>query len=206
MPASIEVHARPDPLRSHGAWIVLVLAVGAGALCGSERGVVTGLFIGTVFAGGFLATGAWVVGLRRKLRQAAAGAVLAGTCLSLALVARDDWTFLGVVGLAALCAVAAAWSSARWGFLSTPALAFGLAALSLAAPAAALTEPADAARAAALFCALWPFSVWRSVRIATPLRSGALWDRRKLRALGLRESALHALWAGTAACGASWIG
>lgn len=205
MPASIEVHARPDPLRSHGAWIVLVPAVGAGALCGSERGVVlTGLFIGTVFAGGFLATGAWVVGLRRKLRQAAAGAVLAGTCLSLALVARDDWSFLGVVGFGRAAPLPRLGEQRSLGISVDSRI--GVRTRGLVARGA--SGRADRARG----CRASGGTVLRPVavqRVAQRAHRDALevWralDRRKLRAM--RESALHALWAGTAACGASWIG
>jgi len=184
----------PDPLRAHGAWVYLFVSVGAGALLGAGRGVEPALLVGTGFAGGFLCAAALVVGARRRRRQLLVGCATAFLAPLAALALGAEPAFLVLTAGAALPAVGAVLLASRFGFLSRAAVVTGIAALVLAAPAAAVSGGASASRAAVLFLLLWPFYCWRSMRLAEPLEAGARWDRDELRARGLREAGIAALW------------
>lgn len=183
-----------DPLKFHGAWIVLFAAVGAGALAGAGRSVELGLLVGTSFAGGFLCAAALTSPSRRRARNLAVGSLLAAASLAGALALRADTRFLWIIAAAALTALVASLAALRLGFLSRTALVTGLAALTLAAPAAALAGGVGLRWCALLFFALWPFYCWRSLMIAERMRGSVTWDRAVLRKRGLREAAYTALW------------
>jgi len=191
----------PDPIRAHGAWIYLFCSVGAGALVGAGRGVEPALLVGTGFVGGFLAAAALEVGVTRKLRQAGIGVALALLAPLAALELGAERGFLWVAAGAAIPAVGALVLSRKLGFLSRAAVATGIAALALAAPAAAVAGGASTARSALLFTLLWCFFSWRSLRVAAPLEAGGEWKPDELRARGLREAALAALWSLAVAIG-----
>ena len=195
--------ARPDPRQAHGAWVYLFAAVGAGAIVGAGRGLEAALLVGTGFVGAFLATAAVTVGPRRKRRQLLVGLATAIAAPLLALWLGADRAFLYILALACLPAILAVFLAARLGFLSRSALTTGIAALALAAPAAALAGGSSVLHAALVFLFLWPFFSWRSLRLAAPLEAGGKWDREQLRARGLREASIAALWSLAVAVGLS---
>ena len=184
----------PDPMQAHGAWVFLFVSVMAGSLLGSRGGVEIPLLVGTAYAGAFLVVAAIVAGLRRKLRQALVGLLLAGLgpILALWLGAKIEFLFIGP--LAACCALISVGWARRFGLLAPIVLLAGVASLCMAAPATALAGGASVQRSAMLFAALWPVFAWRSLRIARPLRKGAAWQRETLRSRGLREAAIAMLW------------
>jgi hypothetical protein len=184
----------PDPMRAHGAWIFLFCAVGAGALLGADRRVEIPLLVGTGLAGGYLLAGAVAVGARRKRRQGLVGLLLLLIAPLAALLLGAERAFLVAAGATALPAVLAVVFARRRGVLSRVAVITGIAALAGAAPAAALAGGAGAGRATAAFALLWPFFCWRSLRIAAALEGGAAWERSELRARGLREAGIAAVW------------
>ena len=159
------------------------------------------MLVGTGFAGAYLCTAALAVGVRRKQRQFVVGAATALGAPLIALWLGAELAFL----LATVCAVPAAAGAvafaSRFGFLSRVALTTGIAALTMAAPAAALSGGAGAQRAALLFLFLWPFYCWRSLRLVTSLETTSRWNRDELRARGLREAAVTALWTTAVAVG-----
>ena len=185
----------PDPVRAHGAWIFLFAAIGAGSMAGSRGRVEPALIVGTGFVGAFLCRAALAVGLRRKVRQLIVGAAVAILAHFAAHLLGAPSSYLYVAALATVPAVGAVVSSERYGFLSTTALTAGIAALTLAAPAAAVAGGASLIRAAGLYGLLWPFFTWRSLRIAAALKSGERWTVEELKSRGLHEAAAAALWA-----------
>jgi len=186
--------SHPDPMRAHGAWVDLFAAIGGGALVGAERGVEPALLVGTGFAGAFLVVAAVSVGVKRRLRQTLVGAGLALLAPLLALWLGAEPGFLVVMGCAAVVGAAAITLERSVGLLSRSTLIVGIAALALAAPASAVAGGAGAVRAALLFGLLWPVFAWRSLRVAATLPVGHPWNREELRARGLREAAIAALW------------
>jgi len=184
----------PDPTRAHGAWVYLFVSIGAGAMLGAARGVEPALLIGTGFAGGFLGTAAVVVGVQRRRRQLLVGFATALFAPLVALWLGAEREFLWVAASAAIVGVAAV-GLARWrGFLSRTAMITGIAALALAGPAAAVAGGAGAARATALFALIWPFYSWRSLRVGAWLEADEQPKRAEVRARGLREAAIAAVW------------
>jgi len=186
--------AMSDPMRSHGAWVVLFASVGAGALVGSRGSLEVGLVAGGAFAGGFLLTAAFAVRWRRKARQALVGAALAAMSAFGALALGAPREFLIPVALAGLVAPFAVLAARRLGMLASTTLVVELGVLALAAPATALAGGARPVEALVLFAALWPFFCWRSLGVARELRGVERWDRNVLRARGLREALYAALW------------
>jgi|GEM_PF-1176506 len=184
----------PNPTRAHGAWIYLFSSVAAGAFVGNEHGIESAMLVGTGFVGAFLVVAALSVGVRRKRRQLLTGAGLVVVSPLAALGLSADPVFLRVAGLAALTALAAIYFEKRWGFLSRAALVTGIATLTLAAPVVAAAGGASMGRCVLLFAMLWPFFCWRTLCVAAPLRAGATWDRLQLRARGLQEAAIAAVW------------
>ena len=184
----------PDPVRSHGAWVSLFVAIGVGALARGPAAVERSLLVGTAFAGGFLFVSALAMGLRRTARRASIGAAVAGGFALAALAFGADSRFLWILAAAAAAGATALAVARRRGFLSRLALSLALAPLASAAPAAAVANGANWIDAAVLFVALWPFLCWRSLLVAASLRGTSHWDRTQLRARGLREAAYAALW------------
>jgi len=184
----------PDPTRAHGAWVYLFASVGAGALVGSGPGVERALCVGTGFAGAFLCTAALAVGASKKRRQLLLGVAVALGAPLIALWLGARPVFLVVAAGALLPAVVSVPLAEKFGFLSGAPLTTGIAALVMAAPAAALAGGASATQAIALFVLLWPFFAWRSLRVAAALKAGGTWNREELRARGLREAGIAAIW------------
>lgn len=194
-----------DPVRAHGAWIYIFLSVAAGSMLEAKHGVEPALLIGTSFVGAYLLVAALVVGLRRKRKQALIGAVLLVAAPPLALALGADSRFLVAAASAAVPALAAVLCARAFGFLSPSAVIAGVAALTFAAPTAALTGGASLDRAALLFALLFPIYAWRSVRIASQLRSQESWNAAELRSTGLREAALAAGWTLAVAIGVTSV-
>ena len=197
MNASIPLGRMPDPRRVHGAWVYLFAATGAGALVGSGAGALPALLAGTTFAGLFLLAVTLAIGLRGGHGPWAAGlslSLLAPLAASLLGAERDFlWTALA----AAVPAVAALSLALRRGWLAPSALACGVMALTLAAPAAARAGGSSWPRALALFATLLVFYEWRTLRIALALRPGSRLEglnAATLRAQGLREAGLALAW------------
>jgi hypothetical protein len=188
-------------MRAHGAWIYLFASIGAGALVGAQRGVEPAMLVGTGFVGVFLVIAALAAGLQRKGRQILVGASLAtlGPLGALGLGAQP--AFLMVAALAILPAVSAVVLARKTGPLSPTTLVVGIAALTLSAPVTAVAGGASLQRGAVLFGLLWPFYCWQTLRVAASLPVEAAWDRQVLRARGLREAALAAVWALAVAMG-----
>jgi hypothetical protein len=186
-------------VRAHGAWIYLFASVGAGALVGADQGVERAMLAGTGFVGAFLVTAALVTGARRKRRQMLVGLSLAVLAPLAALGLDADREFLPVATLAAVPAMSAIILGKVWGFLSRTTMVVGIAALVMAAPAAAVAGGATLPRSAVLFGLLWVFFCWRTLNVAASLEAGNEWDRRQLRARGLREAAIAAVWTLTVA-------
>ncbi len=184
----------PDPVRVHGAWIYLFASVGAGALVGADHGVERPMLAGTGFVGAFLVTAALLTGVRRKGRQILVGLLLAVLAPLAAVGVGAGREFLPIAALAAVPALTATWLGKSWGFLSRTTMVMGIAALAMAAPAAAVAGGASLPRSAVLFGLLWVFFCWRTLRLATALESEHTWDRRQLRARGLREAGIAAVW------------
>jgi hypothetical protein len=185
---------QPDPMRAHGAWIFLLAAVGAGAFVGANHRVEPALLVGTGFVGAFMMAAAISVGGRRKIRQFVAGASLAILCPIAALWLDADPAFLLVATLALAPAAASIVTERKYGFLSNAALVTGVVSLTVAAPVVAAAGGAGLPQNASLFGLLSVFFCWRTMRVAKPLQAGAAWDRNELRARGLREAAITAVW------------
>ncbi len=197
MNASIPIGRMPDPRRVHGAWVYLFAATGAGALVGSGAGVLPALLAGTTFAGLFLLAVTLAIGLR-----GGHGPWAVGLGLSLLAPSSASWLgaqrdFLWTAFAAVLPAVVALAFALRHGWLAPSALACGVLALTLAAPAAARAGGASWSRALALFATLLVFFEWRTLRIALSLRPGSRIEglnAQALRAQGLREAGLALAW------------
>lgn len=184
----------PDPMRAHGAWIYLFAAVASGALVGARRGVEPAMLVGTAFTGAYLVAAALSMGVRRRIRQILLGTGSAALATVGALWLGVELDFLVVAACALVPAMGAILLAKTQGFLSPGAVVSGVAALAMAAPATAVAGGASGLRSTLLFALLWPFFSWRSLRIAAPLHAGAGWVPEELRARGLREAALAALW------------
>lgn len=188
----------PDPRRVHGAWIYLFIAVAAGAFVGAEGDLVPSLLAGTTFAGLFLLAAALAIGRERGARPLLIGAVLSLTAPLAALALGSGPSFLLWVLASVPAAVAALFLALRHGWLAPSALAAGVVALTLAAPASAQAGGASAARSAILFAVLLAFNEWRTLRISLSLRAGAMLGElsaETFRTQGLREAALALGWA-----------
>jgi len=132
--------------------------------------------------------------VRRKMRQILLGILLATLGSLGALWLNAEPQFLFVAATAALPATAAVAFEKRYGFLSPLALIAGVAALVMAAPVSAIAGGTAVGRAALLYGLLCPFFCWRTLHVASSLRAQEAWDRLALRARGLREAAIAALW------------
>ena len=186
--------ALADPARAHGAWVYLCCAVAAGALAGTGGRIEPALLVGTGFAGCFLAGGALAHGPRRHGRRLVGGLSLAALSGALALLLGAPSLFVLVAAGALVPSAAAIVLAREFGSLARPTLLFGVGALAMAAPAAAVAGGAGARESAVLLLLLWPFYAWRSLEVARPLSNGAPWNVAALRRRGLREAGLAALW------------
>lgn len=183
----------PDPLRAHGAWVYLVTSILAGVLAVLGRGELAALCAGLGFVGVYLVASALAVYPRPWRGRLALGLALGlgATGLGLALGGNPLW--LVYASIAVGPAGASAWFAQRYGYLAPPALAFGVAALVVAAPAAACAGGADAHVGWLLLGMLGPFFAWRTWRTRTKL-AGPGWTRARLRRLGLREAGIAVTW------------
>lgn len=185
-----------DPLRFHGAWIYLCVAVAAGTLIGHNHGVERGMLVGTGFVGGFMFLGALTARSTRRGREAIIGAVLMLVMPIGAFLLGGSNSFLWVIGGAALLAAGALVVAHRKGFLATSSVALGTAALSMAAPAAAIGAGANSLAAFVLYGMLWPYFCWRTLAVSHDRKAPRpLGKRPNLRQRGLREAALVTSWA-----------
>lgn len=187
----------PDPLRAHGAWVYLIVSILAGALTGEPRGFPAALLAGGGFVGVFVLAGSLAIASRPAARaRLALGLVLAVGAPLLAAGLGADRSVLLVALAAGPPALAAAWFASRRGFLSPGALAFGVTALVVSAPAAASAGGASPRRALLILAALAPLFFWRTWRLARTL--GREWTRERFVRRGLFESAIAVAWAAVA--------
>jgi hypothetical protein len=184
----------PDPARAHGAWVYLGVSVLAGALTEAGQGVAPALLVGLGYAGVFLLGSSVALRPGRWRGRFALGLVLALAGPGAALLLGADPAFLAYAALAVFPAGMAAWCAVRRGFQSPLALAFGVTALTVAAPAAACAGGASRRLGWILLALLVPFFVWRTWRLRVRLTTRKGWTRAGLRAEGLREAALALAW------------
>ncbi len=188
-----------DPLRAHGAWIYLFSSVAAGALVGADYGVERPLLVGTGFAGAYLVMAALATDPRRKGRQIAVGISLAALAPLVALWLDAEPTFLSIAAATAIPGIAAVMLARKRGLLSRATMIVGLAALVMVAPMAATAGGTGLSRSFGLFLLLWLFFCWQTLRVAALVKPGQPWNRPQLRAQGLRQAAIAAVWALTVA-------
>ena len=187
----------PDPLRAHGAWVYLIVSILAGVLTITGRGSVPALLAGSGFVGLFvLGSSLAIDGRRVVLGRLALGMPLTVGAPLLALGLGADPSFLLVSLFAIPPAAAALYSANRSGFLSPGALAFGVVALVVAAPAAASAGGTSPRLALLLLSILAPLFFWRTWRLARALGQG--WTKERLQRRGLIESGWAVGWAAVA--------
>ena len=188
----------PDPARAHGAWVYLGVSILAGSLTAASRGFLPALLVGIGYAGVFLAASSAALAPDRRRGRLAVGVVLALVPPGLALALGADPAFLAYAPIAAFPAGMAGWFGMRQGFQSVPALAFAVAALGLAGPAAACAGTSSHGPGWLLLALLLPFFVWRTWRLRRRITTRRGWTRTQLRRAGLVEAALTVAW--TAVC------
>jgi len=184
----------PDPLRAHGAWVYLVVSVLAGGLTAPGRGAVPALLVGGGFVGLLVLGSSLAIGTRGALLgRLALGLPLTFGAPLLALDLGADPSFLFISLLAMPPAAIAVHQANRSGFLSPGALAFGVSALVVAAPATAGAGGLSTRLALLLLTILVPFFFWRTWRLARALGQG--WTKQRLQRRGLLESGWAIGWA-----------
>lgn len=189
----VSIGRMPDPAQAHGAWVYLIVSVLAGSLTAVREGFLPALLAGIGFAGVFLVASSLALG-RAGWRRFLVGLAVATLAPGLALALGADPSFF-VYGLIALApAAVAAWFAERRGFQSPRALAFGVAALVVAAPSSACAGGAHTGMSLLLLALLTPFFVWRAITVRSRLTSEKGWSRRRIRATGIREAVLAVVW------------
>lgn len=186
--------AAPDPARAHGAWVYLAVSIAAGALAAGARGAVAAISAGLAFVGVFLVASALAIHPRPWKRRFALGAGMALGASATGVALADDPTFLAYASIAMFPAAASVWFAARGGVLAPPALAFGVLALVVSAPATACAGGASPLLGLALFAWLAPFFVWRTLKVRTRMAAGEPLSRRALKRIGLKEATLALGW------------
>ncbi|MBK7644452.1 MAG: hypothetical protein IPJ19_15650 [Planctomycetes bacterium] len=184
----------PDPARAHGAWVYLFVSVLAGTLAARGQGSIAALCAGLAFVGVFVASSAIAVRPRPWRLRFASGALFAAACAASGLALGAEPMFLVYSMVALFPSAAAVWFAAQQGFLSPPALVFGVLGLTVAAPAAACAGGTSPQLGFLLLGLLAPFFAWRTWKTRAALGGGAGFDKARLRRLGLREAALAAAW------------
>jgi len=185
----------PDPARAHGAWVYLVVSILAGSLSVAGQGFLPALLAGVGYAGIFLLASAVALWPRPTWRRRAAGGLtLAAGAPVLALALDADPNFFAYALVAFFPATVAVWFSIRRGFQSPLALAFAVAALTVAAPSAACAGGGTAREGWLLGLLLTPFFVWRTWRLRVTLATRRGWTRAELRRQGLREAGFAVGW------------
>jgi hypothetical protein len=191
----VTVMPQPDLSQAHGAWVYLFACVAAGSMIADGHRVEPPLLVGTGAAGMFLVATALAHGARRKRRQLVLGYVLAISMPLLALALGAEKDFVAIGPLAVVGAAGTIGLARLHGLLATSTIALGVATLSTCAPAVALAGGASATDAALAFALLASVFCWRSLRLAALARGQAPWPRAELRAQGLREAGMAAVWA-----------
>lgn len=184
----------PDPARAHGAWVYLFTSILAGMLAAAGFDFATALVSGLGFVGVFVMASAAANYPRRWKARSLSGLAVTVVCIGSGLALGANPMFLAYGAIAVPPAAAAAWFAARYGFRSPPALAFGVVALVVAAPAAACAGGAPHWLGLLLLGLLAPFFAWRTWRTRTELSAQRDWTRARLRALGWREAAFALGW------------
>jgi hypothetical protein len=190
----VSIGRMPDPAQAHGAWVYLIVSVLAGSLTAVRDGFLPALLAGIGFAGVFLVASSLALGRSRGWKRLLVGLAVATLAPGLALLLGADPSFF-VYGLIALAPAAiAAWFAERGGFQSPRALAFGVAALVVAAPSSACAGGAHTGMSLLLLALLTPFFVWRAMVVRSRLTSQKGWSRSRIRATGIREAVLAVAW------------
>ena len=194
MPRRVSIGHMPDPARAHGAWVYLIVSVLAGSLTAVRDGFLPALLAGIGFAGVFLVASSVALGVMRGWRRFVVGLAVATLAPSLALFLGADPSFFAYGLIALAPAAVAGWLAERRGFQSVGALAFGVAALVVAAPSSACAGGADIGMSLLLLALLTPFFVWRAMVVRRRLTSGKGWSRSRIRAAGIREAIWAVAW------------
>lgn len=183
-----------NPMRAHGAWIYLFASIASGALVGTQHAVELPMLVGTGFAGAFLVAAAISAGVQQRARQLLLGGSLVALAPLNALWLGAEPGFLVVAACAAVPAIAAIALAKRVGCLARSYLLVGVAAVAMAAPVTAVAGGASFQRAAVLFGLLWAFFSWRTLLVAATVNDQEPWDGQQMKARGLREAAIGAVW------------
>ena len=184
----------PDPTRSHGAWVFLLLSATAGLSLAGDQWLSAFVAI-SGFVGFFLLSSVLARRLLHKNRsRLALGLVLAMGAPLVSLSIGANPVFFVVGSFAALPMALGGYLAFKLGFQSAPVLALFVAVLVLAAPCAAAAGDASLLTCFGLLFLLLPFFCWRTIRVRRMLRNHEMSGRAALRAAGLRESIYATLW------------
>ncbi len=185
----------PDPARTHGAWVYLVLSILAGTLTATGRGLLPALLVGVGYAGVFLcASAAALIGRPGVLRRLAAGLLLAGSGPGLALWLGASPAFFAFSFAALAPAALAGYNAERHGVASPQAMAFAVVALVVAAPSSACAGGASARTGLLLLILLAPFFAYRTWKVRHAMSAESGWTRSKLKKQGWREALYGLGW------------
>ena len=185
----------PDPLKAHGALVLLAVSIVAGTLTAVRDGPVQALAAGLGFGGVFLCASALATrSSRKRIARLLWGGTLASAAPLLALMMGANPIFLLYGLVAVFPAALSGLLGARYGFRSPGALAFGIAALVVAAPSSACAGGATPLRSWLLLALLAPFFAWRAGRVARLIGAGGAVTRDVLRRQGWREALYAVTW------------
>jgi hypothetical protein len=168
----------PDPARTHGAWVYLILSILAGTLTATGRGLLPALLVGVGYAGVFLcASAAALIGKRGMIWRLTAGLMLAVSGPGVALLLGASPAFFAF-SLAALAPAAlAGYCAERHGIVSPQAMAFAVVALVVAAPSSACAGGASASTGFLLLLLLAPFFAYRTWKVRHAMTAESGWTR-----------------------------
>ena len=185
----------PDPARTHGAWVYLVLSILAGSLTATGRGLLPALLVGAGFAGVFLCASALaLVGKRGMIARLTSGLLLAVVGPTIALYLGASPSFFGFSLVALAPAALAGYCAEKRGIVSPEAMAFAVVALVVAAPASACAGGASASAGWLLLALLAPFFAYRTWKVRKAMTSQAGWTRAKLKQQGMAEALYGLGW------------
>lgn len=194
MSASLLRRRAPDPARAHGAWVYLFVSILAGLLSARGHGTTAALCAGLAFVGVFVFVSALAIRPRPWRARFVSGLAFAIAATATGLLLGADPMFLVYSMVAVFPIATSVWFAMQQGFLSAPALAFGVVGLAVAAPAAACAGGANPGLGFLLLGLLALFFAWRTWRTRRALQDGGAWDRARLKRLGLREALFAAAW------------
>ena len=195
MPARSPLQRRaPDPARAHGAWVYLGVSILAGILSARAQGVTAALCAGLGFVGVFLVASGLAIHPHRWRKRFYGGLALTIVATGAGVLLAADPMYLAYSSVALFPAAASVWFASRNGFLAPSALAFGVIALVVSAPAAACAGGASPGLGFLLFALLGPFFAWRTWRVRIGMNRKPAPTRKELKRTGMFEAALALVW------------